>query len=163
MNTTAVFRSLPPRIMDPHMALRVINPARIEVKDAIVITVTSRWATCESSCAKTASSSSSSSCLRMPVVTTTTLRLGLRPVAKAFGTGLSEIPTLGFFMSAIAQIRSTIACTDGACSCVTSTARIAFIDSVSENHHWPKRNPPDSTSTKIALMPIAIRRPARIT
>ena len=42
-----------------------------------------------------------------PVVAQTTALLGLRPVAKALGTSVSAIATLGFCMSARAHRRST--------------------------------------------------------
>ena len=53
--------------------------------DASVITMTSRWATWESSWASTPSSSSTVSRSRMPVVTQTAEWLGERPVANALG------------------------------------------------------------------------------
>ena len=63
----------------------------------------------------------------MPVVTTTTERLGERPVAKALGTSLFAMATRGFSMSAMAHTRSMTACSWGACSGVTTTARMADI------------------------------------
>ena len=101
-----------------------------------VITRTSRWATCESSCASTASSSSASSLPRIPVVTQTTARFGERPVAKALGMSTSEMPTRGFGMSASAQSRSIMPCSSGASSGVTWRARMARMATLSEAHHW---------------------------
>ena len=71
----------------------------------------------------------------MPVVTQTTERSGERPVAKALGTDMSATPTRGFGMSARAHSRSIMACSSGACSGVTSRARMAFIATVSEKYH----------------------------
>ena len=51
----------------------------------MVMTATSRWATCEISCDSTASTSGSSSRRSSPDVAQTTAALGLRPVAKALG------------------------------------------------------------------------------
>ena len=85
----------------------------------MVITATSRWATWESSWARTASSSGSSSRRIRPAVAQTTALLGLRPVAKALGTSVSATATLGFFMSAMAQSRSMAPWSWGACSGVT--------------------------------------------
>ena len=62
---------------------------------------------------------------RIPVVTQTTDRLGERPVAKALGSAVSAIATRGLGMSAMAQSRSIIPCSSGACSAVTSRAPIA--------------------------------------
>ena len=51
-------------------------------------------------------------------MTATAACFGLRPVANAFGTGVSMIATRGFGRSAIAQSRSIIACSSGASLCV---------------------------------------------
>ncbi len=104
--------------------------------EATVITSTSRCATCDSSWASTPSSSSAVSMPRMPVVTQTTARSGERPVANALGTGVSATPTRGLGMSASAQSRSIMPCSSGACSGVTSRARIARIATLSELAHW---------------------------
>ncbi len=80
---------------------------------------TSRFATCESSCASTASTSFGSSRRQRPFVTATAACFGLRPVAKAFGTSVGMTATRGFGRSASAQSRSTIACRSGASSGVT--------------------------------------------
>ncbi len=90
--------------------MRVISAANIAKNDARVMTSTSRLAMCVSSCARTPSISFSSSRSQRPVVTATTARFWLRPVAKAFGTGVSTIATRGFCRSAIAHRRSIIAC-----------------------------------------------------
>ena len=55
---------------------------------------TSRFAMCESSCASTPSISAGSSRFQRPVVTATAACFGERPVAKAFGTGVSMIAIL---------------------------------------------------------------------
>ena len=97
------------------------------------------------------------------MVTTTTDLFGDRPVAKAFGASLSAIPTRGLGISAMAHSRSTTACSCGACSGVTSTARIAFMDKVSENHHCPNSSAPLSPRMRIALKPKAYRAAASTT
>ena len=86
----------------------------------MVMTATSRCATCDSSWASTASSSGSSSRRMMPRVAHTTAFLGLRPVAKALGMSTSATATRGFFMSASAHSRSTTPCSSGSCSGVTT-------------------------------------------
>ena len=90
--------------------------------EATVITMTSLWATCESSCAITPSSSSGVSRRWMPLVTHSTACSLLRPVAKAFGRSVGEIAIRGLGMSASAQTRSTMPCSSGACCGVTSWA-----------------------------------------
>ena len=74
---------------------------------------TSRFAMCESSCASTPSISFGSSRSQRPVVTQTAACFGERPVANAFGTGVSMIAILGFGRSAIAHSRSTMSCSVG--------------------------------------------------
>ena len=69
----------------PYCAPRIVMPVMIAADDASVITITSRWATWESSCARTPSSSSTVSRSRITVVTQTAEWLGERPVAKALG------------------------------------------------------------------------------
>ncbi len=69
------------------------------------------------------------------MVTATTECLGLRPVANAFGMSFSAIATCGFGMSASAQSRSTMPCSSGACSGVTTRAFMAAIASLSEKYH----------------------------
>ncbi len=109
--------------------------------DAMVITATSRWATWLNSCASTASSSSSGSRRMMPRVAHTTAFLGLRPVAKALGTSVSATPTFGLGMPANAHSRSTMACSCGSCSGVTSLACIENIAILPENQYWEKIAP----------------------
>ena len=94
----------------------MINAASIAKKLATVMTSTSRFAMCESSCASTASISCGSSRCQSPVVTATAACFGLRPVANAFGTSLWTTAMRGFGRFAIAQSRSTIACSSGASS-----------------------------------------------
>jgi len=55
-------------------------------------------------------------------VTQTAACFGDRPVAKAFGTGVSMIATFGLGRSASAQSRSTMSCSSGASSRVTTLA-----------------------------------------
>ena len=82
---------------------RVSIAAIIAKKLATVMISTSRFAMCESSWARTPSTSFGSSRSHRPVVTHTAACLGERPVAKAFGTGVSIIATFGFGRSAMAQ------------------------------------------------------------
>ncbi len=126
----------------------------------MVITITSRWATWESSCDSTPSSSSRSSRRRMPVVTQTTECWGLRPVAKAFGTSMSAIATRGLGMSAIAHSRSIIPCSSGASVGDTSRARIALIASLSEKYHWPRPKAAAKNSRKGPLRVVNTARAA---
>ncbi len=49
---------------------------------------------------------------------------------------MSAMPTRGFGMSASAQSRSTMPCSSGASSGLTSRARIARIAALSLFHHW---------------------------
>ena len=101
-------------------------------KLATVMISTSRFAMCESSCASTPSISFGSSRSQSPVVTHTAACFGERPVANAFGTGVSMIATLGFGRSAIAQRRSTMSCSAGASSRETTFAPAAARASLSE-------------------------------
>ncbi len=96
------------------------------------MTRTSRFATCESSCASTASSSCGSSLRQSPCVTATTACCGLRPVANAFGTSVSTTATRGFGSPAIAHSRSTMACSSGASCSETIFAPDAASASLSE-------------------------------
>ena len=74
----------------------MIIDAIIAMKLAIVIVRMSRFLTCESSCASTASSSSLFKRRMIESVQATTACFGLRPVANAFGTGVWMIATRGF-------------------------------------------------------------------
>src|SRR5918995_2922518 len=126
---------------------RTTNPARMPRKLAMVITATSRWATCDSSCDSTASSSGADSRRRIPVVTQTTACFWLRPVAKALGRSESATATFGLGMSARAQSRSIIWCSSGACSGDTSRPRIEARAIRSEKKYWKNRNPPAIRAT----------------
>src|SRR5471030_1401497 len=112
---------------------------------------TSRFAMCESSCARTPSTSFGLSRSQRPVVTHTAACLGDRPVANAFGTGVSMSAILGFGRSAIAQRRSTMSCRAGASSRVTTFAPAAFSASLSEVKYWKNASP--STITSIGASP----------
>src|SRR5262245_8077886 len=125
-------------------------------KLAMVITATSRWATCDSSWESTASSSGGDSRRMIPVVTQTTACCWLRPVAKALGMSVSAIATFGLGMSARAQSRSTIWCSSGACSGDTSCPRIADRASRSEKKYWTNRNPPAIRTISSQLFRIAM-------
>jgi hypothetical protein len=102
------------------ITIRVRKPASTPTTEATVITVTSRWATWDSSWASTPSSSRSSRRDIRPFVAQTTARCGVRPVANALGTSVSAIATVGFGMSDSAHSRSTMPCSCGACSGVTT-------------------------------------------
>src|SRR5215218_342306 len=131
------------------MEERTTNPARMPRKLAMVITATSRWATCDSSCDSTASSSGADSRRRIPVVTHTTACCWLRPVAKALGMSESATATLGLGMLARAHSRSTVWCSSGACWGDTSWARMAVSAMRSEKKYWKNRNPPAISRMKI--------------
>ncbi len=89
--------------MPAYMPKRVSIAATIAKKLATVMISTSRFAMCESSWASTPSISAGSSRFQRPVVTATAACLGERPVANAFGIGVSMIATFGFGRSAIAH------------------------------------------------------------
>src|SRR5215217_5812521 len=132
-------------------------------KLAMVITATSRWATCDSSCDSTASSSGGDSRRWIPLVTQTTACFWLRPVAKALGRSELEMATRGLGMSARAQSRSTIWCSSGACSGDTSCPRIAARASRSEKKYWKNRKPPAMTTMSTQLFRIAMRTATKTT
>src|SRR5215213_8112580 len=113
-------------------------------KLAMVITATSRWATCDSSCDSTASSSGADSRRRIPVVTQTTACCWLRPVAKGLG------------MLARAHSRSTVWWSSGACSGDTTRPRIADRARRSEKKYWKNRNPPAIRTISSQLLRIAM-------
>src|SRR5215208_67074 len=121
------------------------------------MTITSRLATWVSSCASTPSSSAGLSRERMPVVTATVAFLGERPRAKAFGWRDSATATLGLGRSACTQRRSTIACSSGACSGVTSWAPMAASASLSEANTWTSSSTTAMTPTSAPLSPAASR------
>src|SRR5829696_9184372 len=125
-------------------------------KLAMVITATSRWATCDSSCDSTASSSGADSRRRIPVVTQTTACFWFLPVAKALGRSESATATFGLGMSARAQSRSIIWCSSGACSGDTSRPRIADRARRSEKKYWKNRNPPAIRTMSSQLLRIAM-------
>ena len=124
----------------------MINAASIAKKLATVITSTSRFAMCESSCASTPSTSWGSSRRQRPVVTATAACFGLRPVANAFGTDVSITAIRGFGRLAIAQSRSTIACSSGASSAETIFAPDAASAILSDVQYWTTAIPITITS-----------------
>ena len=146
---------LPPPKPPPHMPKyrpqRVISAASIAKKLASVMINTSRFATCESSCASTASTSCGSSLRHSPSVTATAACFGLRPVAKAFGTSLGMIAMRGFGRPAIAQRRSTIACSSGASCGETIFAPDAASASLSDVQYWKTAIP--TTISSIGTRP----------
>ena len=87
------------------------------------------------------------------MVTQTTARLVLRPVANALGMSVSAIATAGLGMSAIAHSRSTMACSCGACSGVTTRADIENRATRSEKYHWAHAEPPAMIRTKNEFIP----------
>ena len=84
-------------------------------------------------------------------MTATAACFGLRPVANAFGTGVSMIATRGFGRSAIAQRRAIIACSSGASLSSTTFAPEALSASLSEVKYWKSARP--RTITSIATKP----------
>ena len=102
----------------------------------MVMTWTSLCATCDISCAMTASSSSGVNLgLIISVVTQRTALSALRPVAKAFGKRDGAMAIRGLGMSASAHTRSTMPCRYLACSPSfgpTTTARAVLSAILSE-------------------------------
>ena len=121
----------------------------------MVMTATSRCATCEISCESTASTSGSSSRRSRPLVTHTTDDLGLRPVAKALGMSVVAMATFGLGMSASAHRRSTTPWSWGACSGVTSLACMAYMAILALNQYWQNNKPKPMTriSTRLCSRP----------
>ena len=134
--------------MPPHSPKRASSAATIEKKLAIVITATSRLATCVSSCASTPSISCGSRRFHRPCVTATTAFFWLRPVANAFGTSVGITATRGFGRSAIAASRSTIACNSGASSGPTTFAPEALSAILSDVKNWKNASAPMITTTR---------------
>ena len=135
------------------------------MNEAMVITATSLWATCDSSWASTASSSRSSRLLfSRPVVTTRTEVLVFRPVANAFSIGDGAIATRGLGMLASAVSRSTMPCSLAARgpSCgVTSRACAVLSAILSEYQKEPTpRARPNSTAMN-TMPPLVIGRGPR--
>ena len=130
---------------------RVSSPASMPSPLAIVMTATSRWATCEISWESTASTSGSSSRRSRPVVTQTTAALGLRPVANALGTSVCAMATRGLGMSANATRRSITPWSSGACSGVTSLACMAYMAILALNQYWANRTPTPMIRIKTRL------------
>ncbi len=120
-------------------------------KDASVITITSRLATCVSSCAMTPSSSAGVSSSMMPVVAQTVALLGERPSANAFGIAVLATATFGFGRSACTHRRSIIACSCGASCGVTMRAPMAASASLSDANRLTAASPPAIRITKNAL------------
>lgn len=114
----------------------------------MVITATSRWATWESSWARTPSSSSVSRRRMRPVVTQTTAWSVSTPVAKALGRSMSETATRGLGMSALAHSRSTTPCSRGCSSGVTSRPRMAYRAMRSEYQYWAPSRAAAMTTTR---------------
>ena len=75
-------------------------------------------------------------------MTQTAACLGERPVANAFGTGVSITAIFGFGRSAIAHRRSTMSCSSGASSRVTTFAPAAASASLSEVKYWTNASTP---------------------
>ena len=119
-------------------------------KLAMVMTVTSRFLTWVSSWPSTPSSSLSFRRRTMPVVTQTTAFLGFRPVAKALGTSVSATAILGLGISACATSRSTIACSLGSSSEVTTFAPMDRSTSLSEKKYC-------TPSRSAAMTPMKMR------
>ena len=122
-------------------------------KPASVITSTSRFCTCVSSCAITPSSSAGESSSMIPVVAQTVADFGERPSANAFGIAVCATATFGFGRSACTHRRSIIACSCGACSGVTTRAPIAASASLSEANRFSAARPPAMIATVTPLTP----------
>ena len=105
-------------------------------KLASVITITSRLITCVSSCAITPSSSAGESSSRIPRVAQTVADFCERPIANAFGIGVSITQTRGLGRSACTHSRSMIPCSSGSSSGETSLTPIVASASLSEANSW---------------------------
>ena len=112
----------------------------------MVMISTSRFFTCESSCAMTPSSSVGVSVFMIPVVAQTTALFFERPIANAFGTGVSATAILGLGRSAWMQSFSIIAWRPGACSGVTTLAPIDASAILSERKSCASSSPPRTTT-----------------
>ena len=132
-------------------------------KLAMVMISTSRFLTCDSSCAITPSSSLGESTDMMPVVAHTVALFCERPQAKAFGTCVSATAMRGLGRSAWMQSRSIIACRPGASWGETSLAPIADSASLSEKNSWPKLSAPMITTISTRPVPAASRAPTSAT
>ena len=126
-------------------------------KPASVITSTSRFWTCVSSCAITPSSSAGESSSMMPVVAHTVADFGERPSAKAFGIEVCATAIFGFGRSACTHSRSIIACSCGACCGVTTRAPMAASASLSDAKTFSSARPPAMIATVTPLAPEASR------
>jgi hypothetical protein len=135
----------PPPNMPPNMPMRMSIAASMAKKLATVMIRTSRLAMWESSCASTPSISRGSSRFQRPCVTATAACLGLRPVANALGTSVGMTATRGFGRSDMAQRRSTMSCSSGASSRLTTFAPEALRASLSEVKYWKNASAPRST------------------
>ena len=82
----------------------------------------------------------------------TTARLGVRPVANAFGTSVSAMATVGFGMSATAQSRSMTPCSCGASSGVTTLPCIAYSAMRSLKYHCANSAPAAITRPSARLV-----------
>ena len=96
----------------------------------------------------TPSSSAGESSSMIPVVAQTVAFFGERPIAKAFGIGVSATATRGFGRSAWTHRRSIIACSSGASCGVTSRAPIARSASLSEANSCSASRPPAIRATR---------------
>ncbi len=130
---------------------RTRKKATVERNPAMVITMTSLFFTWLSSWASTASSSPWFSVFIIPVVTATTDFVGLRPVAKALGIGLSTTATFGFGRSAIIHNFVIVSWSFGCSLSDTILAPILHRTSLSDMKYWMNMNPPMKMS--IIVMP----------
>ena len=126
-------------------------------KPASVITITSRLATCVSSCAITPSSSAGESRSMIPVVAHTVAFLGERPSAKAFGIEVLATAIFGFGRSACTHSRSIIACSCGASCGETTRAPMALSASLSDAKRFSAARPPAMIATVTPPTPTASR------
>jgi hypothetical protein len=102
---------------------------------ASVMTATSRWRMCATSCAKAAPSSSGSSASSSPRVTTTVVCRLERPRVKALGAGSGLMASRGLGRSPSAHSRSSTAWGSGSSAGVTIRARVTERASHSVAHH----------------------------
>ena len=126
------------------------NCAIIDASDAkklaMVMISTSRFFTCVSSCAITPSSSVGLSVFMIPVVAHTTALFFERPIANAFGIGVSATAIFGLGRSAWMQSFSIIAWSPGACSGVTCFAPMEASAILSERKSCASSRPAQNTT-----------------
>ena len=141
IDTIQITIQLPPSLLRPpnnaeKKKLCMIIDAIMAIKLAIVIVRMSRFFTCDSSWARTASSSLGDRRRIIESVQQTTACFGFRPVANAFGTGLCIMAIFGRGRSASLQSFSTIIWSSGYSSPSITRAPVDQSTILSEKKYW---------------------------